>query len=115
MVHFLGNASHVIHQIINYGSQIGLWMSSAFLVQRMTTVFVWDGLIAGISNDPVPRLPKDVTGLCIFGVAVIGIVATVFDKSVTGIWGNFRGSQYRNWNSLKKCNSRCFYWIVDAC
>ena len=34
----------------------------------------------------MPRLPKDVTGLCIFGVAVIGIVATVFDKSVTGIW-----------------------------
>ena len=86
MVHFLGNASHVIHQIINYGSQIGLWMSSAFLVQRMTTVFVWDGLIAGISGRSVPRLPKDVTGLCIFGVAVIGIVATVFDKSVTGIW-----------------------------
>ena len=86
MVHFLGNASQVIHQIINYGSQIGLWMSSAFLVQRMTTVFVWDGLIAGISGRSVPRLPKDVTGLCIFGVAVIGIVATVFDKSVTGIW-----------------------------
>ena len=54
--------------------------------QRMTTVFVWDGLIAGISGRSVPRLPKDVTGLCIFGVAVIGIVATVFDKSVTGIW-----------------------------
>jgi small-conductance mechanosensitive channel len=83
---FLGNASMIVHQVVLYGTQIGLWMSSAFLFQRMVTVFVWDGLISGISGRPVPRLPKDVTALIIFGVAVIGVLATVFDQPVTGIW-----------------------------
>jgi len=83
---FLGNASLVVHQVVLYGTQIGLWMSSAFLIQRMVTVFVWDGLISGISGRPVPRLPKDVTALVIFGVALIGFLATVFDQPVTGIW-----------------------------
>ena len=39
---FLGNASIIVHQVVLYGTQIGLWMSSAFLIQRMVTVFVWD-------------------------------------------------------------------------
>ena len=69
-----------------YGSQIGLWLSATFLVQRLITVFVWDGLIAGISGRPVPSLPKDVTAMILFGFAVMGVLATVFDKSVTGIW-----------------------------
>ena len=86
LTQFLGNASEVVRQIVEYGSQIGLWMSSAFLVQRMTTIFVWDGLIAGISGRPVPRLPKDASAICIFAIALIGVLATVFDQSVTGIW-----------------------------
>ena len=83
---FLGNASNIVHNVVVYGTQIGLWMSTAFLVQRLFTVFIWDGLISGISGRPVPRLPKDVTGLVIFSVALIGVLATVFDQSVTGIW-----------------------------
>ena len=86
LARFLGNASLVVRQVVEYGSQIGLWLSTAFLVQRMITVFIWDGLITGISGRPVPRLPKDVTAICIFAVAMIGILATVFDQSVTGIW-----------------------------
>ena len=86
LVRFLGNASLLIRDIVEYGSQIGLWVSAAFLVQRLITVFIWDGLIAGISGRPVPRLPKDVTALCVFVVAVIGVLATVFNQSVTGIW-----------------------------
>ncbi|MGY8713591.1 MAG: mechanosensitive ion channel family protein, partial [Verrucomicrobiia bacterium] len=86
LTRFLGNASLVVRQVVEYGSQIGLWLSTAFLVQRMITVFIWDGLITGISGRPVPRLPKDVTAICIFAVAMIGILATVFDQSVTGIW-----------------------------
>ena len=85
-VRFLGNASLVVRDIVEYGSQIGLWVSTAFLAQRLITVFVWDGLIAGISGRPVPRLPKDVTALCVFVVMVVGVLATVFDQSVTGIW-----------------------------
>ncbi len=83
---FLSNASLVARNGFVYGVQIGMWISAAFLVQRLVTVFLWDGLIAGISGRPVPRLPKDVTGIVIFFFATVGVLATVFDQSVTGIW-----------------------------
>ena len=83
---FLANFSGVGKVIFEYGSQIGVWLSGAFLAQRFFTIFVWDGVIAGISGRPVPRLPKDFTGMLFFGIALMGVVATVFDKSITGIW-----------------------------
>ena len=83
---FLANFSGVGKVIFEYGSQIGVWLSGAFLAQRFFTVFIWDGVIAGISGRPVPRLPKDFTGMLFFGIALMGVVATVFDKSITGIW-----------------------------
>lgn len=83
---FLGNVSEIIILCFYYGSQIGLWLSAAFLVQRLFTVFLWDGLITQISGRPVPRLPKDITGMVVFGIAGMGVLATVFDQSVTGIW-----------------------------
>ena len=83
---FLGNVSSVVESGLAYGSQIGMWLSGAFLVQRLITVFFWDGLLAGISGRPVPRLPKDVTAMILFGVAVMGVLATVFEQSITGIW-----------------------------
>lgn len=83
---FLGNVSQVFLVSLNYGSRIGMWLSAVFLIQRLVTIFIWDGLIAGISGRPVPRLPKDVTGMVLFGIAVMGVLATVFDQSVTGIW-----------------------------
>ena len=83
---FIGHASSVLVAFVTYGSQIGLWLSAAFLVQRVITIFFWDGLIAGISGRPVPRLPKDVTGMLLFAIATMGVLATVFDQSVTGIW-----------------------------
>ena len=86
LARFLGNASMVVRQTIEYGSQIGLWLSAAFLVQRLITVFIWDGLISGISGRPIPRLPKDFTGIIVFSMAGVGVLSTVFDQSVTGIW-----------------------------
>ena len=83
---FLANFSGVGKVIFEYGSQIGVWLSGAFLAQRFFTIFVWDGVIAGVSGRPVPRLPKDFTGMLFFGIALMGVVATVFDKSITGIW-----------------------------
>ena len=35
-----------------------------FLFNEWSPYLCWDGLIAGISGRPVPRLPKDVTGPC---------------------------------------------------
>ena len=49
---FLANFSGVGKVIFEYGSQIGVWLSGAFLAQRFFTVFVWDGVIAGISGRP---------------------------------------------------------------
>ena len=83
---FLANFSGVGRIIFEYGSQIGVWLSGAFLAQRFVSVFVWDGVIAKISGRPVPRLPKDFTGMLFFGIALMGVVGTVFDKSITGIW-----------------------------
>ena len=83
---FLGNASSLVEIGFSYGSQIGMWLSGAFLFQRVITVFFWDGLIAGISGRPVPRLPKDVTAMLLFCISIMGVLATVFEQSVTGIW-----------------------------
>ena len=83
---FLENASMVARNGFVYGVQIGMWISAAFLVQRLLTVFLWDGLIASISGRPVPRLPKDFTAILVFFFATVGVLATVFDQSVTGVW-----------------------------
>ncbi len=83
---FLANASIVARDFFVYGVQIGVWVSAAFLVQRLLTVFLWDGLIARISGRPVPRLPKDFTGILVFFFATVGVLSTVFDQSVTGVW-----------------------------
>ena len=69
---FLANFSGVGRIIFEYGSQIGVWLSGAFLAQRFVSVFVWDGVIAKISGRPVPRLPKDFTGMLFFGIALYG-------------------------------------------
>ena len=82
---FLANFSGVGRIIFEYGSQIGVWLSGAFLAQRFVSVFVWDGVIAKISGRPVPRLPKDFWN-ALFGIALMGVIGTVFDKSITGIW-----------------------------
>ena len=82
---FLGNASSLVEIGFSYGSQIGMWLSGAFLFQRVVTVFFWDGLIAGISRRPVPRLPKDVTAMLLFCISIMGVLAMVFEQS-HGIW-----------------------------
>ena len=83
---FLSNFSGVGRVIFEYGSQMGVWFSGAFLAQRFISVFVWDGVVAGISGRTVPRLPKDFTGILLFGIAFMGVLATVYDQSITGIW-----------------------------
>ena len=85
-VRFLSSFSGVFQVIFEYGSQIGVWLSGAFLVQRFISVVVWDGMIAGISGRAVPRLPKDFTAILVFGIALMGVLATVFNQSITGIW-----------------------------
>ena len=82
---FVANGRFVSEAIFVYGVQIGAWLSSAFLVNRLITVFFWDGFIGGLSERKVSRLPKDVTAIVIFSIAGLVIASTVFNKDTTKI------------------------------
>ena len=82
---FVANGRFVSEAIFVYGVQIGAWLSSAFLVNRLITVFFWDGFIGGLSERKVSRLPKDVTAIVIFSIAGLAIASTVFNKDTTKI------------------------------
>ena len=81
----LVNASFITRNIVTYGVQIGVWLSAAFLLNRLLAVFFWDGFIGGISDRPVPRLPKDITALVLFGIAALAIVSTVFHRDISSM------------------------------
>ena len=82
---FVANGRFVSETVFVYGVQIGAWLSSAFLVNRLITVFFWDGFIGGLSERKVSRLPKDVTAIVIFSIAGLAIASTVFNKDTTKI------------------------------
>ena len=79
------NLSTVAKNTFIYGIQIGVWLSAALLLNRLVETFFWDGFVSKLSDRKVPRLPKDVTALVLFGLAAVGITATVFEQSVAGI------------------------------
>ena len=82
---FVENGRFVSEGLFTHGVQIGAWLSAAFLVNRLITVFFWDGFIGALSERPVPRLPKDVTGIIIFSIAGLAIASTVFHQDTTKI------------------------------
>jgi len=82
-VQFVDNGRFVTEGLFTHGVQIGAWISAAFLVNRLITVFFWDGFIGALSERPVPRLPKDVTGIAIFSIAGLAIASTVFHQDTT--------------------------------
>jgi len=79
------NLSAVAQNTFIYGVQIGVWLSATYLLNRLIEIFFWDGFVSKVSERKVPRLPKDVTALALFTLAGMGITATVFDRSITGI------------------------------
>ena len=81
----LANASFLTRNLVTYGVQIGVWLSAAFLLNRLLAVFFWDGFIGGISDRPVPRLPKDITAMVLFGIAGLAIVSTVFHRDISSM------------------------------
>ncbi len=86
---YLGMSRQAMDQswiILGYLVQVGLWLSGAFLVNRVIQVFLWEGLVARALDGPVPRLLKDLTTLVVFLVAITAMIAVVFERSVTGIW-----------------------------
>ena len=82
---FLENANFLTRNFVEYGVQIGVWLSAAFLMNRMIGVLFWDGFIRRLSDRPVPRLPRDLTAMVLFSVAVLAIISTVFQRDITSM------------------------------
>lgn len=82
---FLENANFLTRNFVEYGVQIGVWLSAAFLMNRMIGVLFWDGFIRRLSDRPVPRLPRDLTAMVLFSVAVLAIISTVFHRDITSM------------------------------
>ena len=72
-----------IRHIFPYILGVGIWISLAYLLNRMLVVVFWNPLNRRV---PVPRLLRDVTALLIYGMAVTGIVGVVFDKPIGPFW-----------------------------
>lgn len=75
-----------LRQFALYGLHAAVWLCGAWGVNRLIGVVVWDGVASRWFNGSVPRLLRDVTALLVLLIAVTGIVAFVFQKSVAGIW-----------------------------
>ena len=63
-----------------------IWLVVAWVAVRLVDVIVWEGLLGQRIGGKVPRLLKDVVAALIFGVAITGILALVYDLDVTGLW-----------------------------
>ena len=79
-------SSRIIDNILNYGIQIGFWISGAHLLNVLTRVFFWDGIFAKTIKGSVPRLLKHFFSLVVYLIAVFIIVGKVFNQELTGIW-----------------------------
>ncbi|MDP6942581.1 MAG: mechanosensitive ion channel family protein [Myxococcota bacterium] len=73
-------------KVASYTVQIGIWLASAFFVNRLLSVFFWELGVERAVGAPVPRLVKDILAILIFLVALSGIISFVFNQPVTGIW-----------------------------
>ncbi len=71
--------------VLKYAFGVLLWLSLAWLVNRLLKVFFWQSFLAKKLGAKVPRLLIDVVSVLIFFLAIIGIIATVFGHSVTEI------------------------------
>ena len=75
-----------VRHIIVYTIEIGLWLSAAWLFNRLLSVFFWDGIVSKALGGPTPRLLKDISAVAVFAISVTAIIALVFKQSVTGVW-----------------------------
>lgn len=71
---------------LTYGVQIGIWLSAAFLLNRLLDVFVWPWVGAHIFMGRVPRLIRDIAMVLLYVMAFSGVIGFVFKQEVTSIW-----------------------------
>lgn len=67
-------------------TQTLLWISGAFLLNRLIVILIWDGIIARSTGRKPPRLIVQLSGVVIFFLTLSAIIANVFGQSVTGLW-----------------------------
>jgi len=83
---FSKNLEAVAKIYLRYGLQTAIWLSGALVVSRLIEVVLWDRLSKRLLSKEPPRIFKDIITLVVFTVAISGIVATVLDRSITGLW-----------------------------
>lgn len=83
---FSKNLEAVAKIYLRYGLQTAIWLSGALVVSRLIEVVLWDRLSKRLLSKEPPRIFKDIITLLVFTVAISGIVATVLDRSITGLW-----------------------------
>jgi small-conductance mechanosensitive channel/CRP-like cAMP-binding protein len=72
-----------LRTILPYVLHIGIWLSLAYLLNRVVSVIVWDAINRRM---PVPRLLRDVTAVLIYALALTAIVSVVFKKPIGPFW-----------------------------
>ena len=73
-------------QVLSYVVQVGIWLASALLINRLLTVFFWEMVVERAAGGPIPRLIKQMGGAVIMLIAVSGIVSFVFGFDITALW-----------------------------
>lgn len=87
IIHDFALSQNKLHlKIINDVLLTGIWLSAAFLFSRFLTVLVLDTWVAKRIEGRVPSFLHNMVAVVVLGVAVTGIMAFVFNRSVTGIW-----------------------------
>lgn len=86
LARFRSDAIDQTQKVLAYIIQIGIWLSAAHLISRIFAVVVWDALVVRTIGEHVPRLIRDLFTVLIYLIAVTGIVALVFNQSVSGFW-----------------------------
>lgn len=61
----------------------GVWLSLAYLLNRILGVLVWDPINRRV---PIPRLLRDVTAVLVYALALTGIVGVVFGRAIGPFW-----------------------------
>lgn len=80
------NLGAVSRAYFRYGLQAATWLSGAHVVTRILDVLLWDRLARRLLERSPPRIFRDIVVLLIFAIAISGIIATVLDRSITGLW-----------------------------
>ncbi|HEY9078820.1 mechanosensitive ion channel family protein [Magnetovibrio sp.] len=67
-------------------AQTLVWLSGAYLFNRLIVLIIWQGFVTKTLGRNPPRLIVQLSGVVVFFLALSGILANVYDQSVTALW-----------------------------